>query len=98
MTGSAPSGVGRPEADEKATQDDRDKSFERKQRGPREYLARREAGEVVNAQIRQSESGLFRDMDVVRFPPLRSEPATQSNTRHEKKIPKTGSPPVVTKI
>jgi len=98
MAGSATSSISRTEADQKATQDDGDKSFERQQRGPREHLARGKPGEVVNAQFRQGESGLIRDRDVLRSAPVRNEEAAHQNAGHEKKIPKAGSLPVVTKM
>ena len=98
MTGSTPSGISCAEADEKTAQNDRDYSFRCKQHGPREYLARRQPGEVVNAQSCQSESGLFRDLDAVRSSPLRSQEAAHPGSRQENKIPKAGSLPVVTKM
>jgi len=98
MTGSTPSGISRAEADEKTTQNDRDYSFRCNQYGPHEHLARRQPGEVVQAQSCQSESGLFRDPDAVRSSPLRNQEATQPDARREKKIPKAGSLPVVTKM
>src|ERR1022692_3821485 len=98
MPGSAASGISRAEAYQKTTQNDRGKSLEREQCGPREHLARRKPGEVVNAQSRQGESGLFRNRDVLRSSPMRSQEAAHQNAGHEKKVPKAGSFPVVTKI
>src|SRR5579864_2520221 len=98
MTGSAPSGIGRAEADEKTTQNDRYESFGREQYWPGEQLARGQPGDVVKPQIRQSEPGLFGNRDVVGSSPLRSQDATDPDARHEKKIPKAGSLPVVTKM
>ncbi len=69
MTGSTPSGISCAEADEKTAQNDRDYSSRCKQHGPHKHLARRQPGEVVNAQSGQSDSGLFRDLYAVRSSP-----------------------------
>src|ERR1019366_7979298 len=98
MPGCAASSISRAEAYQKTTQNDRGKSLEREQCGPREHLARRKPGEVVSAQSRQGEPGLFRNRDVLRSSPMRSQEAAHQNAGHEKKVPKAGSFLVVTKI
>lgn len=98
MTGSATSGIGGPEPDQYSAQDHRDKSFECEQRRPREYFARRQSGEIVDAQFRQRDPGLLRDCDVLRTSPVRSEEASHQDADDEKEIPKAGSLPVVTKV
>src|ERR1035438_10907304 len=95
MPGCAASSISRAEAYQKTTQNDRGKSLEREQFGPREHLARRKPGEVVNAQSRQGEPGLFRNRDVLRSSPMRSQEAAHQNAGHEKKVPKAGSFPEI---
>jgi len=98
MTRGASSGIRAAEADQETTQYDGDKSFECQQRRPREQLARRKAGEVVNSKGPQSESGLLRDLDVVGSSPFPCHEAAHRGTRHEEKIPKADLSPVVTKM
>jgi hypothetical protein len=98
VAGSAASGISRPESDEKAADNNGNKSSQGKERIPIEHFMWRDSGKVVDPELRQGKFRLGGKSNVVRRSPMGGDETADQDAGCEEEIPKSSVLPVVPEI